>query len=139
MQILDTTGPTKTEERRCVGDVWSETFARPIEDGQRMIVGRVRFAPGARTAWHSHERGQFLYVLSGVARMQSRGGPIIEVRAGQTAYTPSGEEHWHGAAPDSFMEHIAMIELGDDPATSNVWLENVTDAEYAGQALADSE
>nr|WP_231488544.1 cupin domain-containing protein [Brevibacterium sp. VCM10] len=111
--------------------MWSETFVAPIEVDQHMIAGRVRFAPGARTAWHSHAKGQYLHVVAGIARMQSRGESVIEVHAGQTVYTPPGEEHWHGAAPNSFMEHLALIELGDDPATSNTWLENVTDEEYA--------
>ncbi|WP_241709573.1 cupin domain-containing protein [Arthrobacter bambusae] len=112
------------------GEVWSELIVEPVEDDHRMVVGRVRFAPKSRTAWHSHSRGQFLHVLAGVALMQSRGGEVIEVHAGQTVYTPPGEEHWHGATPDSFMEHLAMIELCDDAANSNTWLELVSDEVY---------
>jgi quercetin dioxygenase-like cupin family protein len=90
----------------------------------------VRFAPGARTAWHSHANGQTLHITSGVAWVQARGDERIELRAGQTVYTPPGEEHWHGAAPDRFMEHLAMLEQSDDPATSTVWLEHVSDPDY---------
>jgi quercetin dioxygenase-like cupin family protein len=132
MYVIPASPPTKTPSERCSGDVWSELIVDPVEGDQRMVVGRVRFAPGSRTAWHSHARGQFLHVLAGVALIQSRGGDIIEVHAGQTVYTPPNEEHWHGAAPGSFMEHLAMIELGDNPATSNTWLEPVTDDEYGG-------
>lgn len=52
---------------------------------------------------------------------------------GQTLYTPPGEEHWHAAAPGCFMEHIAMVESGDDPSTSTTWLEHITDDEFEGR------
>ncbi|MDQ4503595.1 cupin domain-containing protein [Sinomonas sp. ASV322] len=115
---------------RFTGSVWVDSIAAPQEDGQRMIVAKVRFSPGARTAWHSHARGQTLHVTEGVALMQSRAGEIIEVHPGQTIYTPAGEEHWHGATPDDFMEHLAMLEQGDDPTSTTTWLEHVTDDEY---------
>jgi quercetin dioxygenase-like cupin family protein len=130
LRIMPALSPTKTSPERVTGDVWSEIVVDPVECDQRMVVGRVRFAPGSRTAWHSHARGQFLHVLAGLALMQSRGGDVIEVHPGQTVYTSPNEEHWHGAAPGSFMEHLAMIELGDDPATSNTWLELVADDAY---------
>ena len=84
-----------------------------------MIVAKVRFAPGARTAWHSHARGQTLHVTQGVAWVQSRGEEKVELHPGQTVYCPPGEEHWHGAAPDSFMEHLAMLDNADDPASDD--------------------
>jgi quercetin dioxygenase-like cupin family protein len=43
-------------------------------------------------------------------------------------WTPPGEEHWHGAAPDHFMTHLALWET-DDVA----WLEHVTNAEYGAR------
>ncbi len=55
---------------------------------------------------------------------------VVEVRPGQTLYTPPLQEHWHAAPPDTFMEHIALLEAGEDPATTTVWGEHVTDAEY---------
>ena len=75
-----------------------------------MTVALVRFAPGARTAWHRHPRGQTLHVVSGVALMGTRDGEVLRVAAGETAYCPPGEDHWHGATPDDFMEHLAMLE-----------------------------
>nr|WTB12182.1 cupin domain-containing protein [Streptomyces antimycoticus] len=90
-------------------------------------LNAVHFAPGARTAWHSHGIGQTLYIVEGIALIQSRGGKIFEAHPGQVIWTPPGEEHWHGAAPDHFMTHIALWE-GDDAD----WLDHVTDAEYAG-------
>ena len=112
------------------GDVWVDAIAAPHDDRQRMIVSRVRFAPGARTAWHSHAQGQTLHVTEGVALLGTRDGTVIEAHPGQTIYTPPREEHWHGATPDDFMEHLAMLENGDDPATTTVWLEHVPDQDY---------
>ncbi|OZB79971.1 MAG: cupin [Microbacterium sp. 14-71-5] len=113
------------------GDVWLDRIVAPHEADQRMTVALVRFAPGARTAWHSHARGQYLHVTSGVALVGDRDGNVVELHPGQTLYTPPGQDHWHGAAADCFMEHLAMLEAGDDPATTTVWKEHVTDAEYA--------
>jgi quercetin dioxygenase-like cupin family protein len=121
---------TKNPPENFTGDVWVDLIATPQDQGQHMIVGKVRFAPGARTAWHSHILGQTLHVTEGVALVQTRGAEVIEVHAGQTIYTPPGEEHWHGATPSDFMEHLAMFENGNDPATSTTWLEHVTDDEY---------
>jgi quercetin dioxygenase-like cupin family protein len=98
-----------------------------------MRVNVVRFAPGARTAWHCHPGGQTLYVTEGRGLVQSRGGEIIEVRPGDVIYAPPGEWHWHGAAPDHFMTHIAMWEV-DDHGTSATWGDHVSDDEYRGQA-----
>jgi quercetin dioxygenase-like cupin family protein len=120
----------KNPPEQFTGDVWFDVIASPQNEIQRMDVGLVRFAPGARTAWHSHAKGQTLQVTQGVAGMQARGGDLIEVHAGQIVYTPPGEEHWHGATPDDFMEHIAMFENSDDPDATTDWGPHVTDEEY---------
>ena len=113
-----------------VGDVWLDPIVRG-EPPSRIRVSVVRFAPGARNAWHAHAVGQTLHVTEGVGRTQARGGKVIEIRAGDTVHTPPGEWHWHGAAPDDFMTHIAMWEAPDVGAESE-WGEPVSDAEYAG-------
>ncbi|WP_348790203.1 cupin domain-containing protein [Leifsonia sp. NPDC080035] len=118
------------------GDVWLDPIALPHEGDQRMIVSTVRFAPGARTAWHSHARGQYLRVTQGVARFGSPDGTIVEVHPGQTLYTPPGQERCHAAAPGCFMEHIAMLENADDPSVTTTWLEHITDDECNGRATA---
>jgi quercetin dioxygenase-like cupin family protein len=132
MQIDPRTHTTKNPPEQFTGDVWRDPIAAPREPGQRMVVAKVRFAPGARTAWHSHSLGQTLHITSGVAWVQSRGADKVEAYPGQTIYCPPGEEHWHGAAPDRFMEHLAMFDTGDDPAGTTTWLEHVTDEEYLG-------
>lgn len=100
-----------------------------------MVVATVRFAPGARTAWHSHEKGQYLRVTAGVGRFGTRDGHVVDVHPGQTLYTPPGEEHFHAAAPGSFLEHLAMLETGDDPSAATTWREHVSDDDLAAAGL----
>jgi quercetin dioxygenase-like cupin family protein len=130
MQIDPTPPTSKAAPELFTGDVWVDPIASPRDEGQRMTVAKVRFAPGSRTAWHSHARGQTLHVTQGIAWVQSRGQAKIELRAGQTAYCRPGEEHWHGASPDTFMEHLAMLDNTDDPAVTTTWLRHVPDQEY---------
>ena len=133
MRTLPKPATIKNPPEQFTGDVWLDVIAGPQDDDQRMTVALVRFAPGARTAWHSHARGQTLHVTSGVALVQSRGEAVVEVHPGETVYCPPGEEHWHGATAGDFMEHLAMLEAGDDPATTTTWLEHVSDAEYSAR------
>lgn len=88
------------------------------------------FEPSARTAWHRHGGGQVLFVESGRARVQERGGRMLELATGQSHYTGPNVEHWHGATPDSEFRQLA---LSRGEATETVWLEKVTDAQYAGR------
>ena len=113
------------------GDVWFDVIAAPQPEPSRMRVNAVHFAPCARTAWHSHAVGQTLHVTEGVGLVQARGGEVTEIRPGDTIYTPPGEWHWHGAAPDHFMTHLAMWEAPAEGAESE-WGDLVTDEEYNG-------
>jgi quercetin dioxygenase-like cupin family protein len=90
----------------------------------------VTFEPGARTAWHTHPLGQTLFVLAGLGRARTWGGPVQEIRPGDTVWIPPGEKHWHGASPEVAMTHIAIQEALD--GTPVEWLEKVTDEQYAG-------
>ncbi|GAA2235647.1 cupin domain-containing protein [Herbiconiux moechotypicola] len=129
--IVDPKKPTvKNPPEQFTGDVYLDAIAAPRESGQTMVVAKVRFLPGARTAWHSHALGQTLHITEGVGLVGTRDGRIVEVTAGQTVYTPPGEEHWHGATPGDYMEHLAMLDSASDPATTTTWLEHVTDADY---------
>jgi quercetin dioxygenase-like cupin family protein len=112
------------------GTVWQDPIIEAPAPARNRAT-RVSFEPGARTAWHTHPLGQTLYVVSGCGRAQSKGGPIREIRAGDTVWIAPGEKHWHGAAPDTGMVHIAMQEAADGKAID--WLEHVTDEEYAGK------
>ncbi|WP_435226124.1 (R)-mandelonitrile lyase [Streptomyces sp. Tue6028] len=126
MELHTRPATRKLPEKMFTGDAWADVIYRG-EEPSRTRANAVHFAPGARTAWHSHGIGQTLYIVEGIALIQSRGGKIFEAHPGQVIWTPPGEEHWHGAAPDHFMTHIALWE-GDDVD----WLDHVTDTEYAG-------
>jgi quercetin dioxygenase-like cupin family protein len=116
---------------RFAGDVWLDAIADD-QGPSRIRASIVHFAPGARNAWHAHALGQTLHVLEGVGLTQSRGSHVVEIRAGDTIQVPPGEWHWHGAAPDRFMSHLAMWEAPEDrPETE--WGDHVTDDEYAGR------
>ncbi|MEB3372124.1 cupin domain-containing protein [Saccharopolyspora sp. S2-29] len=91
----------------------------------------VRFSPGARTAWHTHPKGQTLYVTDGIGYVARRGDEPQEIRPGDVVYIEPGEEHWHGATPDRFMAHVAIQEA-DENGEVVTWGEHVTDEEYAG-------
>ncbi len=111
------------------GDVYVDPVAVPV-DGSRVSASLVHFTPGARTAWHTHPHGQSIFITEGVGRVQRRGGPVEEVRPGDRVFFEPGEEHWHGAAPDRFMAHMAVLQT-DEQGTSADWGDHVTDEEYA--------
>jgi 4-carboxymuconolactone decarboxylase len=90
--------------------------------------GSVTFEAGARTAWHSHPRGQVLIITAGVGRVQRWGAPFEEVRAGDVVRIPAGEKHWHGASPQASMTHIAISEHLDGTVVN--WMEHVSDPQY---------
>lgn len=94
----------------------------------RVNAAHVTFEPGARTAWHTHPAGQTLIVTFGRGRVQREGGPVEEIRQGDTVWFPAGERHWHGAAPDVAMSHVAIQEVVDGSAVT--WMEHVTDEDY---------
>jgi quercetin dioxygenase-like cupin family protein len=119
------------------GDVLMDAIVRG-EEPSRVRVMAVRFTPSARTVWHLHAVGQTLYVTEGRGRIQARGGEISEIRPGDVITTPSGEWHWHGAAPDHYMTHLSITE-GVAPGDSRPemdWGEHVTDDEYHGRTQA---
>jgi quercetin dioxygenase-like cupin family protein len=103
----------------------------PATDG--VTINTVDFTPGARTHWHHHENGQILQVLAGRGLIQSAGGPVRIIRAGDTVWVPPGEAHWHGAAPDSFMVHTA-ISLG-----TTTWADEVSDTDYTAPTGDDDD
>lgn len=100
-------------------------------DSARAAGMSVSFDPGARTAWHSHPRGQVLIVTAGTGRVQRRDGPIEEIRPGDVVRIPPGVEHWHGAAPTTAMTHIAILEHSNRKVVD--WGRHVTDAEYGSR------
>ncbi|TAN34942.1 cupin domain-containing protein [bacterium] len=110
------------------GAVYIDSVAAP-SDGSRLSASSVHFAPGARTAWHTHPNGQTIYVTEGAGFAQRRGGPIEVIRPGDRVFFAPGEEHWHGAAPNRFMTHLAMLDV-DSKGNSATWGAHVSDEEY---------
>ena len=109
------------------GTVWQDPLIE-AEAPARLRATVVRFDPGARTAWHTHPLGQTLYVVAGCGLAQSWGGPIRQIRAGDTIWFPPGEKHWHGAAATTALTHVAMQEALDGVAVE--WMEHVSDEQY---------
>ncbi|MDX6452049.1 MAG: hypothetical protein QOH16_2098 [Gaiellaceae bacterium] len=118
------------------GSVYLDTVAAP-SGASRVSASSVHFAPGARTHWHTHPNGQTIWVTEGVGHCQRRGGPVEVIRPGDRVFFEPGEDHWHGAAANRFMTHLAILDVDDDgiPAT---WGDEVTDDEYgAAPAITD--
>lgn len=99
--------------------------------GSRAAGNSVTFEPGARTAWHTHPLGQVLIVTFGLGRVQREGGPVEEIRPGDVVWFEPGEKHWHGAAPQNAMSHIAIQEALDGKAVE--WMEHVSQEQYEGR------
>jgi quercetin dioxygenase-like cupin family protein len=131
LEIQPKPASTKGPPETFIGDVWVDLIAQG-QAPSRLRVALVHFAPRSRNAWHSHANGQTLHVTEGRGLVQARGGEVIEIHPGDTIYTPPGEWHWHGAAPDHLMSHLAMWESlaegQEGPETA--WGEHVTDEEY---------
>lgn len=107
-------------------------YADPVLAGEEGVaVNGVFFAPGARTYWHSHESGQFLYVVSGSGLICAQGGRSHVIRAGDVVWCPPGEPHWHGGGPMTTLLHLA-VSLGQ-----TTWLQEVTEAEYGPDETAE--
>ncbi|MDA8438088.1 MAG: cupin domain-containing protein [Propionibacterium sp.] len=130
MQLLPKRPTGKGSPERFTGDVY--VTAHADEPDARTGLALVRFTPAARTAWHSHAAGQLLHCTEGLGLVVTR-DTVVVLRPGDTAWTPPGELHWHGALDDSFMSHLALtgtLDPGSEgPATA--WGDHVTDTDYA--------
>ncbi|MDE3149956.1 MAG: cupin domain-containing protein [Acidobacteriota bacterium] len=119
----------KGPAERFTGDVWVDEIVIGAEPS-RVRLYRVSFAPGARTAWHTHPVGQVLHVLTGEGLVQCEGKPPRAIHPGDTVMIAPGERHWHGAGPNNTMAHLALQEA-DAQGVDVTWLEKVTDEEYS--------
>jgi quercetin dioxygenase-like cupin family protein len=96
-----------------------------INGGETALVTNVFFAPGSRTHWHRHDGGQVLLITAGKGWVVTAGGQAASVTAGDVVFCPPNEDHWHGAAKDSFVLHAAVT-MG-----KTVWGDPVGDQQYA--------
>jgi quercetin dioxygenase-like cupin family protein len=99
-----------------------------VMDANGLLVQRRRFDAGNRTFWHSHDRGFLILVEEGRARVQKKGEPMKELRAGETDYTPPNVVHWHGASANE-----GFVQVGVSFGGEIKFLDPVTDAEYQGK------
>lgn len=99
---------------------------------QQVIIGNVTFEPGCRNNWHIHHAdkggGQILLVTAGRGYYQEWGKEAQELYSGDVVNIPAGVKHWHGAAPDSWFQHLAVEVPAENGRTE--WLEAVSDEEY---------
>lgn len=124
--------PQMREAENFTGSVGVEMLVEAT-DPSPLSVGRVTFAPGARTAWHSHPLGQTLIVTAGAGWVQQAGGEKQEMKVGDVVWTPPGVKHWHGATATDRLTHIALTEQQSDGKRVE-WMEKVSDAQYNAPA-----
>ncbi len=117
----------KITNRNFSGSVWLQMLVTD-DSIYHTSMGNVTFEPKARTNWHKHPGGQILLVTEGRGFYQERDKPAQFIQRGDIVKIPPGVEHWHGAAPDSGLSHIAMT-LSTDKGGA-VWSGPVTDEEY---------
>ncbi len=110
------------------GTVYLDQVAVP-SGPSRYAAALVHFTPAARTAWHTHPCGQTIFVTEGLGLCQREGAPVQTIRPGDRVFFEPGENHWHGAAPDRLMTHLAVQQL-DEQGDVVVWGEHVSDEEY---------
>jgi len=125
-------GNPRLPTQRRTGTFTGLVFGDPVlAETDGTLINDVFFAPGARTNWHSHERGQILIVISGSGLICQHGGDIQVLNAGDLVWSPPGVMHWHGAGPATSMLHRA-ISLGE-----TTWLSDVSDEEYGALVVAE--
>ena len=110
------------------GDVYIDAVAAAPAPS-RVSANLVHFMPGARTHWHRHPLSQTVFVTEGIGLCQRRGGPVEIIRPGDRVLFEADEEHWHGAAPNRLMVHLAINESSEE-YDAVLWLAPVTDEEY---------
>ena len=99
---------------------------------EQVAIGNVTFEPKCRNNWHIHHAekggGQMLLVTAGEGWYQEWGKPARKLKAGDIVHIPAGVKHWHGAARDSWFQHLAVEVPGE--ACKTEWCEPVSDEEY---------
>jgi quercetin dioxygenase-like cupin family protein len=110
------------------GNVYIDVVSAPSETA-KVMAGIVHFTPGARTAWHTHPKGQWIYVTEGISLVQREGGDVEEVKPGDRIFIEPGENHWHGATPKRFTVQLAYQEA-DETGNHTTWGRKITDEEY---------
>lgn len=99
---------------------------------EQVVIGNVTFEPGCRNDWHIHHSkkggGQILLVTAGEGWYQEWGKEARRLKPGDVVNIPASVKHWHGAAADSWFQHLAIEVPGEGCETE--WCEKVSDDEY---------
>ena len=102
------------------------SYLAPMEGG----MANVTFEPGCRNNWHIHHGVvQVLVCVSGRGWYQEWGKEAVELKPGVVVAIPEGVKHWHGAAADSWMQHLTY-HTDVQPNASTEWLEAVSNEQY---------
>ncbi len=125
-QVADVIDLSKVTFKDPLNSPYFKGTVLPVNENSTGGFAHYKFTPGARTQWHIHEGGQILLCEVGICRHQLKGGPIIEFRAGETAYAPPGIAHWQGSTSTTAGTQF-NIQRG-----KITWLTDVTDEEYNG-------
>lgn len=90
----------------------------------KLIFLMSRSSRVAAINWHIHhatsDGGQILICVAGRGYYQELGKDAIEMKPGDCINVPANVKHWHGAAPDSWFQHLAVEVPGKD--ASNEWV-----------------
>ncbi len=129
MQITRDIETQKGPSESFTGEVYIDAIAAPAGTST-LAAANVHFTPGARTAWHTHPHGQTIYVTEGLGVCQREGGLVEVIHPGDRVSFEPGENHWHGAAHNRFMVHIAM-QQNDESGSPVSWGEHVSDEQYS--------
>lgn len=108
MQLITSAQQVGKPSTLLTSNMTGSTYFDAMFFGEGCACGSVTFTPGARTFWHTHEKGQILFVTQGSGLIQSEGQEPRKLKVGDVVYIPGGEKHWHGAAPDTVMTHMAV-------------------------------
>lgn len=120
-------------EKIFTGKAMIDPLYLPTDPTRKEIsAASVTFEPCARSAWHTHPKGQLLIVTAGRGWVQQQGQAKQTINAGDVIWTPPGVMHWHGATDKTSMTHIAVQPYSAD-GKNVVWLEKVADSTYFGK------
>ena len=106
-----------------------------VNDNVNASGAYVTFEPGARSAWHTHPKGQYLVVTAGVGLTQEWGKPAQQIKPGDVVWCPPGVKHWHGAGLFTALTHIAVTPSDTDGKNVD-WMEKVDETQYSAAQTA---
>ncbi|HYL37659.1 MAG TPA: cupin domain-containing protein [Bryobacteraceae bacterium] len=112
------------QDRQPINSPYFSSTVYQVKENSTGTFAHIYFPPGAHTKWHSHEFGQVILCEEGTCLNALKGGPVIELHAGETSYAPPGVLHWQGAAADA-----GGIQFNTQRGKIT-WMDAVADEEY---------